>query len=48
MPIVVLTGLITAEHEYDGIDVMFLVKPVPPDEFIYRMKTLLSPPAAAA
>ena len=47
VPIVVLTGMASAEHEYAGLNVAFLVKPVPPDELIYTIKTLLASAAAA-
>jgi DNA-binding response OmpR family regulator len=47
VPIVVLTGMATAEQEYAGLNVAFLVKPVPPDELIYTIKTLLASAAAA-
>ena len=47
VPIVVLTGLSTAEHEYTGLNVTFLVKPVPPDELIVKIKSLLASAAAA-
>ena len=47
VPIVVLTGLITAEPEYAGLNVTFLVKPVPPDELIFKIKSLLASAAAA-
>ncbi len=34
VPVIVLSGLPEAEPEYEGLDVVFRVKPVPPPELI--------------
>lgn len=34
LPILVLTGLAEAEDDYEGLDVTFRVKPIPPSELI--------------
>jgi DNA-binding response OmpR family regulator len=39
MPIVVLTGMLTAEPEYQGSDVIFRAKPVPPADLIETLRT---------
>jgi CheY-like chemotaxis protein len=40
MPVMVLSGMATAESEYDGLQVSFHLKPFPPEELI-RMAHLL-------
>jgi DNA-binding response OmpR family regulator len=42
MPVVVLTGMPGVEPEYEGLDVIFCFKPLPPDEFIRVVRELLS------
>jgi DNA-binding NtrC family response regulator len=42
MPVVVLTGMPGVEPEYEGLDVTFCFKPLPPDEFIGVIQRLLS------
>lgn len=44
LPIVVLSGLAEAEAEYEGMDVVFRTKPIPPDELISLTRNLLFPP----
>ena len=41
LPVVVISGLDEAEAEYEGLQVRFLVKPVPPDELIANLRSLL-------
>jgi DNA-binding response OmpR family regulator len=43
MPILVLSGLPEAEAEYDGMDVLFRLKPIQPEELIRISRTLLFP-----
>jgi DNA-binding NtrC family response regulator len=43
MPVVVLSGMPGIESEYDGLDVTFRFKPLPPDEFIALIQHFLSP-----
>jgi CheY-like chemotaxis protein len=42
MPIVVLTGMPGAEEEYEGVEVVFLMKPVAPDELVTTVRTALA------
>ncbi len=42
MPVVVLTGMPGVEPCYEGLDVTFCFKPLPPDEFIRVIRGLLS------
>ena len=48
MPVVVLSGLAEAEDEYQDLDVIFRVKPLPPEELINLVRTLLGPIARTA
>jgi len=41
LPIIVLSGLPEAAVEYDGLDVVFRVKPLPPAELIELVRTSL-------
>ena len=41
LPIVVLSGLAEAEAEYQGLDVAFRQKPIPPQELIELLRTSL-------
>ena len=43
LPVVVLTGMPGVEPEYEGMDVTFCFKPLPPDEFIAVIQRLLAP-----
>lgn len=42
LPVVVLTGMPGIEPEYDGMEVTFCFKPLPPEEFIQVMQRLLA------
>jgi CheY-like chemotaxis protein len=42
MPVLVLSGLEDAEEEYDDLDVIFRMKPLPPDELLHLAVKLLS------
>jgi DNA-binding response OmpR family regulator len=44
LPVVVLSGLAEAEDEYDDLDVIFRVKPFPPDELLALVRSLLAQP----
>jgi DNA-binding NtrC family response regulator len=41
LPVIVLTGMLTAEPEYQGTDVTFRVKPVHPAELIETLQAAL-------
>ena len=41
LPVIVLSGMPEAESEYEGLDVVFRVKPVPPPELIELVRTCL-------
>jgi CheY-like chemotaxis protein len=41
LPVIVISGLEEAEEEYEGLDVRFLMKPLPPDQLIANLRTLL-------
>jgi len=43
LPVMVLTGMPGIEPEYDGVEVTFCFKPLPPEEFIGAVQRLLSP-----
>jgi len=42
LPVIVLSGMPGIEPEYDGLDVTFCYKPLPPDEFVRSIQQLLS------
>jgi CheY-like chemotaxis protein len=44
LPILVLSGLPEAEAEYGALDVLFRLKPFPPDQLIEATRALISPP----
>jgi CheY-like chemotaxis protein len=44
VPVVVLSGFPDVESEYDGLSVLFRVKPVAPDQLIALAESLLNPP----
>jgi len=48
LPVMVISGLDEAEPEYDGLDVQFLLKPLPPDVLLSHMRLLLQQQAGAA
>jgi CheY-like chemotaxis protein len=41
LPIIVISGLEEAEDEYEGLDVRFLLKPLPPDQLIANVRDVL-------
>lgn len=46
LPVLVLSGLADAEDAYDELDVTFRMKPLPPDELIRLVRSLLEEPIA--
>lgn len=44
VPVVVLSGYPDVEDEYEGLDILFRLKPVAPDQLIALSKSLLDPP----
>jgi DNA-binding response OmpR family regulator len=44
LPVVVLSGLADAEDEYQDLDVIFRMKPFPPDELLALVRSLLTQP----
>jgi hypothetical protein len=42
MPVVVLSGMSGIEEEYDGLNVCVRMKPLPVEEFIRDVKSLLA------
>ncbi len=44
LPVLVLSGLPEAEDEYQGMDVIFRLKPFPPDELLALVRSLLIAP----
>lgn len=44
LPVLVLSGLAEAEDEYRDLDVMFRVKPFPPDELLALVRSVLQDP----
>lgn len=42
VPVIVLSGLPEAEAEYDGLDVVFRQKPVPPPELIALVRQIMA------
>jgi len=38
---VVISGLEEAEDEYEGLNVLFLLKPLPPDQLLANLRTVL-------
>lgn len=43
MPVVVLSGFPDVETEYEGLNVLFRIKPVAPDQLIALSESLLNP-----
>jgi len=41
LPVLVISGLEEAQAEYDGLDVVFLLKPVPPEEMLTTVREML-------
>jgi len=48
LPVMVISGMEEAEDEYDGLDVLFLVKPVAPDLMLANLRHLLEHQEAGA
>ena|SRR5437016_6283388 len=48
MPVIVISGLPDAEQEYDGLNVIFRLKPCEPDELIALVRTALNWPEQRA
>lgn len=46
LPVLVLSGLAEAEDAYEGLDVIFRLKPLPPDELLALVRGLLDEPIA--
>jgi CheY-like chemotaxis protein len=44
LPVLVLSGMAEAEEEYRDLDVMFRVKPFPPDDLLALVRSLLNEP----
>lgn len=44
LPVLVLSGLLDAEGEYAGLEVIFRVKPFAPDQLVALVKSLLTGP----
>jgi DNA-binding response OmpR family regulator len=44
LPVMVLSGLPDAEQDYEGLDVVFRVKPFAPDQLIHLVRSLLDQP----
>ncbi len=44
LPVVVLSGLADAEDEYSLLDVLFRVKPCPPDDLLAIVRSVLDQP----
>jgi len=41
LPVIVISGLEEAESEYEDLDVRFLVKPLPPDQLLANLRSVL-------
>jgi len=46
LPVLVLSGLADAEDQYLGLDVIFRMKPFPPEELLALVRSLLTAPIA--
>ncbi|MFT4111264.1 response regulator [Silvibacterium sp.] len=44
VPVVVLSGMADAENEYEGLNVIYRIKPFPPDMLISLVASLLDTP----
>jgi len=42
LPVLVISGLEEAEDEYEGLDVRFLLKPLPPEQLIASVRSVLA------
>jgi len=43
LPVLVISGLYEAEAEYEGLNVLFRLKPLPPDNLLASVNDLLQP-----
>jgi len=43
VPVLVLSGLADAEDAYENLDVIFRLKPLPPDELLSLVRSLMEP-----
>lgn len=43
IPVIVISGLADAEQEYDGLDVIFRIKPFDPEDLIKLVRATLNP-----
>ena len=43
LPVMVISGLLDAEAEYEGLDVQFRLKPLPPDNLLASVGQLVHP-----
>ena len=48
LPVLVISGMEEAEEEYEGMNVLFRLKPLLPDNLLASVDRLLDPPDAAA
>lgn len=44
VPVLVLSGFSDVEHEYEGLNILFRMKPIAPEQLIAMTKALLDPP----
>ncbi len=44
LPVLVLSGFPDGEAEYEGLDIVYRVKPFAPDQLIHLVKSLMSEP----
>lgn len=44
IPVMVLSGYPDIEEQYEGLDIVFRMKPIAPDQLILLAKSLLDPP----
>ncbi|HUY82158.1 MAG TPA: response regulator [Acidobacteriaceae bacterium] len=44
VPVIVLSGYLDVEPEYDGLNIIFRSKPIAPEQLIALTKSLLDPP----
>ncbi|MGC2164294.1 MAG: response regulator, partial [Silvibacterium sp.] len=44
VPVIVLSGFPDVEQEYEGMNILFRLKPVPPDQLIALAESLLHSP----
>jgi CheY-like chemotaxis protein len=44
VPVIVLSGYVDVEPEYDGLNIIFRTKPIAPEQLIALVKSLVDPP----